>query len=82
MWGSKKDALRRRIGAMVDKINAKDHELEPLIVGDQVHIQNQYGNHPKRWDKIGLVMQVSEHDKYMVRVYGLGRVTARNHRFL
>ena len=67
---------------MVDKINAKAHELEPLIVGDQVHIQNQYGSHLTRWDKTGVVMQVGEHDKYMVRVHGSGRVTARNRRFL
>ena len=77
MWRSKEDALRRRMGAMLEKINAKAHELEPLIVGDQVHIQNQYSNHPTRLDKTGVVMQVGEHDKYMVRVHGLGRVTAR-----
>ena len=82
IWRTKEDALRRRMGAMVDKINTKAHELEPLIVGDQVYIQNQYGNHPTRWDKTGVVMQVGEHDKYMVRVHGSGRVTARNRRFL
>ena len=27
-------------------------------------------------------MQIGEHDKYMVRVHGSGRVTARNRRFL
>ena len=60
MWRSKEEALRRRMGAMVDKINAKAHDLKPLAVGDQVHIQNQYGNHPTRWDKTGIVMQVGE----------------------
>ena len=67
---------------MVDKMNAKAYDLKPLAVGDQVHIQNQYGNHPTRWDKTGIVMQVGEHDKYMVRVHGSRRVTARNRRFL
>ena len=82
MWKSKEDALSRRVGVMVDKINAKANELEPLIVGNQVHIQNQYGNHPTRWDKTGVVMQVGEHDKYMIKVHGSGRVNARNCRFL
>ena len=70
------------MGAMVDKINAKAHTLEPLTVGDHVHVQNQYGNHPSRWDKTGVIVHVGEHDKYMVRVHGSRRVTARNRRFL
>ena len=67
---------------MVDKINANAHQLEPLAEGDHVHIQNQHGNHPTRWDKTGVVMKVGEHDKYLVRVHGSRRVTARNRHFL
>ena len=56
MWQGKEEVLKRRMGAMVDQMNAKAHELKPLAVGDQVHIQNQYGNHPTRSNKTGEIM--------------------------
>ena len=37
--------------------------LAPLKVGDHVLIQNQTGNHPKRWDKRGVVMKEECHDQ-------------------
>ena len=67
---------------MVDQMNAKAHELKPLAVGDHVHIRNQSGNHSTRWNKTGEIMQVGEHDKYMIRVHGSRRITVRNRRFL
>ena len=70
------------MGAMVDKLNTKAHTLQPLKVGDHVHVQNQYGNHPSRWDKTGVIVHAGDYDKYMVRVHGSRRVTARNRRFL
>ena len=82
MWQGKEEVLKRRMGAMVDQMNAKAHELKPLAVGDHVHIQNQSGNHPTRWNKTGEIMQVGEHDKYMIRVHGSRRITVRNRRFL
>ena len=82
MWRQKEKALKRRMSAMVDKLNTKAHTLEPLKVGDHVHVQNQYGNHPSRWDKTGVIVHAGDYDKYMVRVHGSRRVTARNRRFL
>ena len=82
MWCQREEALKKRMGAMVDRINAKAHSLEPLKVGDSVYIQNQHGSHPTRWDKTGVITQVGQHDQYMVRVHGSRRLTARNRRFL
>ena len=48
MWRQREVALKKRMGAMVDRINAKAHNLEPLAVGDSVYIQNQHGSHPTR----------------------------------
>ena len=48
MWQGKEEVSERRMGAMVDQMNAKAHKLKPLAVGDHFHIQNQYGNHPTR----------------------------------
>ena len=56
--------------------------LQPFKVGDLVSIQNQTGNHPLRWDRIGLVIEVKQFDQYGVRVDGSGRVTLQNRKFL
>ena len=45
-------------------------------------IQNQSGNHPKRWDRSGTIVDSVGHDSYLVKVDGSGRVTQRNRRFL
>ncbi len=57
-------------------------KLVPLAVGDQVRIQNQVGPNPRRWDKTRHVIEVRQHDQYVVQVDGSGRVTLRNRKFL
>ena len=57
-------------------------KLPPLPVGTKVLIQNQVGNHPRRWERTGKVVEARDHDQYTVRVDGTGRVTLRNRRFL
>ena len=52
------------------------------MVGDDVMIQNQRGNYPRRWDKRGVVVEVLDHDQYQVRVKGSGKLTLRNRRYL
>ena len=47
-----------------------------------MQVQNQVGNHPSRWDITGTVVEVKEHDQYVVKVHGSGRLTARNRKFL
>ena len=44
----------------------KTRELSPLKVGDHVMVQNQEGNHPKRWDKRGQVIECLRHRQYQV----------------
>ena len=56
--------------------------LPPLAVGDYVMIQNQTGNHPRRWDRRGRVVRVLGYDQYQVMVSGSRRVTLRNRRYL
>ena len=45
-------------------------------------IQNQTGNHPRRWDRRGRVVRVLGYDQYQVMVSGSRRVTLRNRRYL
>ena len=56
--------------------------LPPLQVEDHVHIQNQIGNFPKRWDKTGTIIEVRQFDQYAIKVNGSGRVTLQNRKFL
>ena len=50
--------------------------------GDSVFLQNLMGNHPRRWDRTGKVIECKEHDQYLVAVDGSGRTTLRNRKHL
>ena len=49
MWSERESALRTRMGQMVDKLDAKAHDLAPLEVGDRVKVQNQAGTAKTPW---------------------------------
>ena len=67
----------------MERLDQPKKELQPLEVGDQVLIQNQLGNNPKRWDKRGVVVQTDkEHRQYKVMSHDSSRMTIRNRRFL
>ena len=84
-----RETMQRREEAL-SKRHVKCHEtlsehtklLPPLRVGDTVLVQNQLGNHPRRWDKSGCVVEVKQHDQYVVKIDGSGRATLRNRKFL
>ena len=82
MWQQKETALRVRIGKQVERLDTGRGKLEPLVVGDRVRLQNQYGTNPGKWDRTGEILQVGEHDQYVVRVDGSNRTTLRNRQFL
>ena len=56
--------------------------MKDLTVGDNVQVQNQYGNEPLRWDRSGVVVEKLDHGKYTVRMDGTGRITLRNRKYL
>ena len=82
VWSAKEHALKAQLAKQVEKLESGSHELKPLQVGDIVRVQNQTGTYPKKWDKTGVVMQVGDYDKYIVRIDGSRRLTLRNRRFL
>ena len=47
-----------------------------------VSIQNLAGNHPLKWDRTGLVIEVMGNDQYQIKVDGTGRITLRNRKHL
>ena len=40
------------------------------------------GNHPNKWDKTGVVIEVRHYHQYVIRIDGSGRITLRNRKFL
>ena len=84
-----KETLAHREQALA-KRHAREHEkwqqhtqpLPPLRVGDHVYLQNLTGNHPKRWERTGAVVEVRQFHQYVVRVDGSGRLTIRNRQHL
>ena len=56
--------------------------LPKLQVGDHVLIQNQTGNHARKWDRTGRIVEAKDFDQYLVKVDGSGRVSLRNRKFL
>lgn len=79
---AREEALRRRHIRSAEVWAEHTKRLPPLVVGDLVRIQNQTGPHPNKWDRTGVVVEVRQHDQYVVKVDGSGRITLRNRRFL
>jgi len=81
-WTIKEEALRTRYARTLETLKEHSRSLPPLRHGDKVFIQNQEGNHPKKWDRSGTVVECRTNDQYIVKVDGTGRLTLRNRRFL
>ena len=78
----REDALRIRHQRMLEKWSEHTQSLPALKVSDHVRIQNQIGNAPRKWDKTGVVVEVRQHNQYLVKTDGSNRVTLRNRKFL
>ena len=78
----REEALSKRHVKCNETLSEHTKFLPPLRVGDTVLVQNQLGNHPRRWDKSGCVVEVKQHDQYIVKIDGSGRATLRNRKFL
>ena len=74
--------LARRHSRDHERWNEHTRRLPPLQVGDNVYLQNLVGNHPRRWERTGTVVEVRQYHQYVVRVDGTGRVTIRNRQHL
>ena len=81
-WRHREEALRTRFHHAAEERNEHTRFLPALHVGDHCYMQNQTGNHPRRWDRSGVIVECNGHDSYTLKVDGTGRVTKRNRRFL
>ena len=79
---AEEDALRLRAGRNNGALSKTTRTLRPFSFGDCVFIQNQKGNHPRKWNKVGTVVEVSKYDPSAIKILGSGLLTTRNRRFL
>merc|ERR1712002_1043223 len=82
MGDMREQAVAVKFAELEKTLSVGTKKLQDLKVGDMVQIQNQRGNNPRRWSKSGKVVEKLEHDQYLVKVDGSGRITRRNRRFL
>ena len=67
----------------MEKLNEHVKELKPLQVGQSVLVQNQAGNHGKRWARTGVVVETEPGPrKYAVRMDGSRNVSIKNRKIL
>ena len=79
---AREQALRNHHKANHERWKEHTRHLPPLSVGDHVRLQNQVGNHPNKWDKTGVIIEVRQYHQYIIRMDGSNRITIRNRRFL
>ncbi|KAL2104336.1 hypothetical protein ACEWY4_001204 [Coilia grayii] len=65
---AREEALPKRHIRAADTWAEHTKHLLPLRVGDFVRIQNQTGPHPKKWDRTGSIVEVCQHDQYVVKM--------------
>ena len=82
LWNSKEETMRQQYDKTLISLNEHSHPLHPLQVKDRVFVQNQNGSSPRKWDRIGVVMEVKPNDQYIIKIAGTERLTLRNRRFL
>ena len=78
----REQALARHHQLRHDQLTQHTRELQPLNQGDTVQVQNQTGPHANKWDMSGVIVEVLDHQSYMVKMDGSGRTSKRNRRFL
>ena len=81
-WSQKEEAMKTRYARSMESLNQCARDLPQLKFGDRVFVQNQRGSHPTKWDTSGIIKEIGEHNKYVVKIDGTGRLTTRNRRFL
>ena len=79
---NREKALAKRHATEREKWTQHTRDLGPLDIGDHVYVQNLLGNHPLRWERTGLVVEVKEFNQYNIKIDGSGRVTLRNRKNL
>ena len=72
----------QRAGRNNTVLRTNSHPLCALHCGDRVFLQNQTGNYPRKWDKVGTATEALGFDQCAIKVGGSARITKRYKWFL
>ena len=78
----REDCFLRRHYKKCEPLEANARDLQQILPGDNVFIQDQTGPTPKRWSKSGVIVESLPHDSFLVRIDGSRHISRRNRRFL
>ena len=78
----REECFMRRHYAKCEDLSHGTKQLQPLIPGDNVYVQDQAGKSPRQWNKSGKVLEALPHDSYLIRIDGSYTTTRRNRKFL
>ena len=79
---AREQALARRQYIGHERWQEHTKNLPALKEGDSVYVQNVVGNHPRRWERTGTVVECKEYDQYNIKIDGSNRCTLRNRKHL
>ena len=79
---NREKALARRRIHGVERWSEHTKPLPKLSLGDDVYIQNLVGNHPRRWERTGKIVECKDFDQYNVKIDGTGRCMLRNRKHI
>ena len=79
---AREKALAKRQVLGHEKWSEHTKNLPALKKGDTVYVQNTVGNHPRRWERSGTVVECGDYDQYNVKMDGSNRCTLRNRKHL
>ena len=72
---NREKALAKRHAQEREKWSEHTRALPQLAIRDHVYLQNLVGNHPTRWERTGVVVEVRQFHQYVIRLDGSGRIT-------
>ena len=83
-WRAKESAIYNRSLRNNERLSEHCRSLSPVNDGDKVLIQNQDKGSKScgKWDRYGEVIGSRDHDQYLVKLLGSGRLSLRNRRHL
>ena len=79
---------RKRKSSVNDSTNQENDwmnmaaPLPKLSFGGWCFVQNQRGNHPKRWDRSENVVEIFQNESYGIKINGTCHITCQNRQFL
>ena len=74
--------LKRRRESDHDRWMEKTRRPHLLSICDRVAVQNQHGNNPRKWERVGTVVSTEDYDRYGIRLDGSRQLSIRNWKHL